>query len=121
MKKVRKGGGGVVNIWSFKEKNSGMIFVSPNIPALKYGEDMEIEAVNTFVEYIKNYNQACIISECGLVLVEIMPYIGASPDRLMSYSCCGKACIEMKMPIFNNYIEPQMNRVVTIYINLGIH
>ena len=46
---------------------------------------------------------------------------GASPDRLMSCSCCGKACIEMKMPIFNNYIEPQMNRVLTIYINLGIH
>ena len=52
MKKVRKGGGGVVNIWSLKEKTSGMIFVNPNIPALKYGKDMEIEAVNTFAEYI---------------------------------------------------------------------
>ena len=36
MKKVRKGGGagrGVVNIWSLKEKISGMTFVNPNIPA----------------------------------------------------------------------------------------
>ena len=27
MKKVRKGGGDVVNIWLLKEKNSGMTFV----------------------------------------------------------------------------------------------
>ena len=46
MKKVRKGGRGVVNIWSLKEKISGMTFVNPNIPALKYRRDMEIEAVN---------------------------------------------------------------------------
>ena len=53
MKKVRKGGGGVVNIWSLKEKISVMTFVIPNIPSLKYRRDMEIEAVNTFGEYIK--------------------------------------------------------------------
>ena len=73
MSKVRKGGGGVVNIWPFKEKFSGMTFVNPNIPALKYGRDMEIEAVNTYAEYIKNYHQDCIISESGLVLDETMP------------------------------------------------
>ena len=36
MKKFRKGGGagrGVVNIWSLKEKISGMTFVNSNIPA----------------------------------------------------------------------------------------
>ena len=52
---------------------SGMAFVNPNIPALKYGRDMEIEAVNTFAEYIKNYHPDCIILECGLVLNEIIP------------------------------------------------
>ena len=35
MKKVRKGGRGVVNIWSLEEKNSGMTFVNADIPALK--------------------------------------------------------------------------------------
>ena len=54
MKKVRKRGGGVVNIWSLKEKISEMTFVNSNTPALKYGRYMEIEEVNTFVEYIKN-------------------------------------------------------------------
>ena len=57
-----------------------MTFVNPDNPALKYGRKMEIEAVNTFAEYIENYHQGCIISECGLVLDETIPYIGASPD-----------------------------------------
>ena len=83
-----------------------MTFVNPNIPALKYGRDIEMEVVNTFAEYIKNYHQDCIISECGLVLDETMPYIGASPDQLMSCSCCGKACIEIKCPYSINYTEP---------------
>ena len=63
MKKVGKGGGGVVTIWSLREEISGMTFVNPKIPALQYGRAMEIEAVNTFAEYIKNYRQDCIISE----------------------------------------------------------
>ena len=53
-KQVRKGGGGVVNIWSLKEKISGMTFFNPNILALKNGRDIEIELANTFAEYIKN-------------------------------------------------------------------
>ena len=36
MEKVTKGGGGVVNIWLLKEKNSGMTFVNPNIQVLKW-------------------------------------------------------------------------------------
>ena len=63
MKKVGKGGGGVVNICSLREEISGMTFVNPKIPALQYGRAMEIEAVNIFAEYIKNYRQDCIISE----------------------------------------------------------
>ena len=45
-----------------------MTFINSNIPALKYGRDMEIEAVNSFADYIKNNHQYCIISEFGLVL-----------------------------------------------------
>ena len=33
-KKNKKGSGGVVKIWSIKEKISGMTFVNPNIPAV---------------------------------------------------------------------------------------
>ena len=83
-----------------------MTFVNPNIPAVKYGRNMDIEAVNTFAEYINNYHWNCIISECGLVLDEIMLYIRVSPDRLMLYSCCGEAYIEIKSSYSINYTEP---------------
>ena len=63
-----------------------MTFFNPNIPTLKYGREMEIEAVNAFPEYIKNYHQDCVISECGLVLNDTMPYTGANPNPLMSCS-----------------------------------
>ena len=74
-----------------------------------------MEVVNTFAEYIKNYHQDCIISECGLVLDETMPYIGASPDQLMSCSCCGKACIEIKCPYSINYTEPNEQNLEYLY------
>ena len=103
MQKVRKGGAGVVNIWSLKEKISGMTFVNSNFPALKYGRGLEIEGVNTFTEYITNYHQDCTISKCALVLDKTMSCIGAGPDRLMSCLCCSRTCIEIKCPYSINY------------------
>ena len=32
--------------------------------------------------------------------------MGASPDRLISCLCCGKACIKIKCPYSVNYTEP---------------
>ena len=69
-------------------------------------EEIEIEAVNTFAENIKNYHQECIILKCALVLDETMPWTGASPDRLTSCSCYGKACIEIKCWCLINYTKP---------------
>ena len=42
MTKVEKGGGGTVNMWSLNQKISGLVFVESNIPAQKYGRNMEI-------------------------------------------------------------------------------
>lgn len=53
MKKIETGKGGTVDIWSCKQKISGLTFVNPNIPALKYGKDMEIEAVNAFLDVMR--------------------------------------------------------------------
>ena len=46
---IKKGGSGTVNMWSLNQKISGLVFVKPNIPALKYGRDTEIETANTFI------------------------------------------------------------------------
>ena len=55
--KVEKGWGGKINMSSLNQKISGLVFVKPNIPVLKYGKDMEIEA-NTFNEIIKRKHNA---------------------------------------------------------------
>ena len=41
-------------------------FFKPNIPALKYGRDMEIEVANTFTEFIKGKHTDIKLSDCGL-------------------------------------------------------
>ena len=56
-----------------------------------------------------------IISECWLVFDETMPYIGACRDWLMSCSCCGKACIEIKCPYSINYTEPNEQNLGYLY------
>ena len=101
--KVEKGGGGTVNMWSLIQKISGLVFVKPNIPALKYGRDMEIEAANTFIVFIKGKHKDIKLSDCGLFVDGTLPYVGASPDRILVCSCCEKACVEIKYPYSINY------------------
>ena len=98
MTKVVEVGGSTVNMWSLNQKISGLVFVKPNIPALKYGRDMEIEAANTFIEFIKGKHKDIKLSDRGLFVDEALPYVGASPDRILLRSCCEKACVEIKCP-----------------------
>ena len=51
MQKLQKNGRESVNFWQVFQKISGLTFINPNIPALKYGRAMEENAVNEF------YNQ----------------------------------------------------------------
>ena len=50
-----------------------------------------------------------------MVLEETMPHIGAISDWLMSYSCCGKACIEIKSPYSIDYTEPNEQNLDYLY------
>ena len=64
MTKVEKGGGATVNMWSLNQKISGLAFVRPNIPALKYGRDLKIEAAKNFTEFIKGKHKYIKLSDC---------------------------------------------------------
>ena len=79
MIKVEKGGGGTVNMWSLKQKISGLVFVKPNIPALKYDRDVEIEGANNSIEFIKGKHKDIKLSDCD----ETLPYVSASSDRVL--------------------------------------
>ena len=106
MIKVEKGDGGTVNMWSLNKKISGLVFVQQNIPLLKYGRDMEIEAENSFIEFIKGKHKDIKLSYCGLFVDETLPYVGASPNRILLCSCCEKTCVEIKCPYSIDYAKP---------------
>ena len=71
------------NLWQLFQKISGLVFVNPNIPDLKYGREMEVNAVNKFKFILSETHKNVKIVDCGLYLDEQFPYIGASPDRII--------------------------------------
>ena len=87
-------------MWSLNQKLSGLIFVKPYILALKYVRGMEIEAMSTFIEFIKRKHTEIKLSDGGLFVDETLPYVGASLDRILLCSCCEKACGN-QIPLFN--------------------
>ena len=116
--KMRKVQGVVdhVNMWSLFQKISGFIHVNPNIEALKYGRSMEVHAVNNFEEVFTNQHKDLKLKECGLFLHKDFPFIGGSPDRLVSCSCCERSCLEVKCPISINYTTPQDPNIKLPYL-----
>ena len=90
-----------VSTWALDQKISGLVFVSPDIPALKYGRSMEESAANVFFDELKTKHKDLQLKECGLFLQHGAPYIGGSPDRIVICSCCKPACLEIKCPFFH--------------------
>ena len=116
MEKFNRGGGGYVNLWQVFQKISGLTFINPNIPALKYGRSMEINAVNNFIDVISPSHKNFKVFESGLFLDKIDPFIGASPDRIVTCDCCFKACLEVKCPYSINYTSPKDPNVSLPYL-----
>ena len=77
-----------------------------SVPAVRYGQTMENEAVDSFVENFKVAHKDVSVTECGLFLLKDMPFIGASPDRIIECSCCGTACLEIKCPFSIRHTTP---------------
>ena len=107
MDKIIKPSGCYVNMWSLNQKISGLTFVNPNIPALKYGRSMEENAVNHFYDLMKTKHRNLTLHECGLYLDKDIPFIGGSLDRVVTCDCCATACLEVKCPYSINYTTPE--------------
>ena len=69
MKKVVSGGEGVVNLWSTFQNASGFTYKNCNIPAFKYGREMEGHAAEKFKEVLsgKEYKNLSV-KQCRLFL-----------------------------------------------------
>ena len=53
---------------------SGLRYVCPDLPALKYGREMEKEAAVSFLENIKASHKNPRLKECGLFLDKYSPF-----------------------------------------------
>ena len=77
-----------------------------DLPALKYGRNMEADAVNAFEEVFKERHQNVKVQQCGLFLSKNHPFIGGSPDRIIECSYCGMSCLEVKCPFSIRHKTP---------------
>ncbi|XP_021379090.1 uncharacterized protein LOC110466710 [Mizuhopecten yessoensis] len=77
----------------------GYTTVNPNVKSLKYGREMEPVAKKDFLKLYCKHHRSVIYSECGLFVDKRHPFLGASPDLLLSCSCCGEGLLEIKCPM----------------------
>ena len=70
----------------------------PETKSLKHGRSMEPRAKRKYFHEVKRKHKNLNLEETGLVLLKDFPYIGASPDGLISCLCCGRGVLEIKCP-----------------------
>lgn len=63
-----------------------------------WGCEHESTARNSYKEVQQKKHSALQISDSGLVVSTMYPFLGASPDGNVSCSCCGEGAIEVKCP-----------------------
>ena len=64
----------------------------------KWGKDNEKRARKLFTEQMSKYHKNFKVRDCGLILNELHPSFGASPDGFAKCDCCGEGIIEIKCP-----------------------
>lgn len=68
--------------------------VDPSIPSLKWGRTHENVAIRDYTEYMKHHDDFKV-NTCGLFINPSYPYLGTSPDGIVTCSCCGKGLMEI--------------------------
>ena len=63
-----------------------------------HGWKHETDAIKAYEEELKNSLSDFKLSQCGLVINQEYPWIHATPDLLVSCTCCGLGCGEVKCP-----------------------
>ncbi len=95
-----------VDMQSIIDTIAGRKKVNPLLPSLRYGQAMENDAVQAFVDIYEKSHTNVKVEECGIFLCQDMPFVGGSPDRILSCQCCGKSCLEVKCPFSITHLSP---------------
>lgn len=64
----------------------------------QYGIDNEEYAMRVYVELIKEKHTNFFVEESGLVINNLYPHFGVSPDGISNCDCCGRGTVEIKCP-----------------------
>ena len=81
--------------------------VNPDLPASKYGRDNEVRAVDKYIVTQCIHHRNSQVENAGLFVDSVNTFLCASPDRLVSYSCCGEGLLEVKCPLSIAGQDPQ--------------
>lgn len=91
------------------------------LKALKYGRRMEDTAARKYEKVMTELGHKNLkVAKCGLFVSESVPYIGASPDRMVTCDCCGKRVLEIKCPLSCSHTAPSDKTDGLVYNNQGI-
>ena len=80
--------------------------VNLKLPSLKYGLAMEEEAVKTVLQTYKKEHKNSKLKECGFFLDKDLPFIGGSPDKIISCDRYRESCLAVKFHISISYTTP---------------
>ena len=67
-----------------------------NVPAILLGREREHVAFKAYKEVVSPLHSDCKITETGLRICLDKPFVGASPDGLVSCACHGDGVVEIK-------------------------
>ena len=82
---AKKDGDHSEKMWSLIKNVSGMTFINPNLPALKYGRDMEPLAANRLFNILKVKHKKLKMEKPGLYLDVDKPFIGATLHEKVTF------------------------------------
>ena len=64
----------------------------------KYGVEHEDIAQKEYAQRMSKVHTNFEIANTGLIIEPLYPFMGASPDAVISCTCCGRGVLEMKCP-----------------------
>ena len=67
-------------------------------PAINWGVYNEAGAISDFLKSQRTFHKNMRVRDCGLYICAQYPYLGASPDAIVTCDCCGNRPLEVKNP-----------------------
>lgn len=88
----------------------------PRVPALQWGIMNELVAREAYFNALKGEHDSFQVKCTGLHVHPNYPHLGASPDGLVSCSCCGMGLLEIKYPYSKRDVDPRQVNDAHFYL-----